>query len=244
MIEPPARRTSVRATEPRRPPESLYAKYVLPALIDLAMRGPAARRERIQFVPFASGVVLEVGVGSGLNLPFYPSTVEKLYALDPSPELLRKAWQRASRAGFPVAFIEGSAEAIPLDEGVADTVVMTWTLCTIPDPARAHAEMRRVLKRAGRLLFIEHGRAPEPGVRAWQARLTPLWRRIGGGCHLDRPIDGLLAEGGFELERVVFGYGKGPKPFAYLYRGLARRSDHPSIARGTANDAEGTQHGQ
>jgi SAM-dependent methyltransferase len=244
MIESPARRTAVRAAEPGRPPSGLYAKYVLPTFIDLAMRGRAASNERAQVVPLASGVVVEVGVGSGLNLPFYPPTVEKLYALDPSPELLRRARCRAARVSFSVEFIEGSAEAIPLDREVADTVMMTWTLCTIPDPATALVELRRVLKRDGRLLFIEHGRAPEPRVRAWQARLTPLWRRIGGGCHLDRPVDGLLAEAGFETERVATGYGKGPRPFAYLYRGVARRSDHPSAARGAANESGGANHGR
>jgi hypothetical protein len=121
-----------------------------------------------------------------------------------------------------VTWLEGQAEAIPLDPAIADTVVTTWTLCSIADPIRALAEVRRVLKPDGRLLFIEHGRAPDPGVRRWQGRLTPTWRRLAGGCRPDRPIGSLLEAAGFELETLSTGYGVGPRPFAYLYRGMAR----------------------
>jgi ubiquinone/menaquinone biosynthesis C-methylase UbiE len=169
-------------------------------------------------------VTLEVGAGSGLNLPFYPAGVTRLLFLDPSRRLLEIGRRRSRSASMAIAWIEGSAEAIPLADRVADSVVTTWTLCTIGDPARALLEIRRVLKPEGRLLFVEHGRAPAPGVRAWQDRLTPVWRRLSGGCHLNRPIDALLLAGGFALERLDAGYGRGPRPFMYLYRGVARPS--------------------
>lgn len=199
-----------------------YAKYVLPTLTDLAMRNAAARTERARFVPRATGVVLEIGVGSGLNIPIYGSGVRKLYALDPSAELLRMARPRAERATFPVELLEHPAEAIPLGDASVDTVVTTWTLCTIPDALAALREMRRVLRPDGRLIFIEHGRATDPGVLRWQDRLTPLWRMITGGCHLNRPIDELLAQGGFQVTDMERGYGAGPRIGAYLYRGIAR----------------------
>jgi SAM-dependent methyltransferase len=170
----------------------------------------------------ATGTVVEIGAGSGLNLPYYGPQVERLYALDPSAPLLRMAQRAAAREARTVEWLEGQAEAIPLGPGIADTVVTTWTLCSIADPIRALGEVRRVLKPGGRLLFIEHGQAPDPGVRRWQARLTPTWRRVAGGCHLDRPIDGLLLAAGLELETLSTGYGVGPRPFAYLYRGMAR----------------------
>lgn len=199
-----------------------YAKYVLPTLTDLAMRNAAARTERARFVPQATGVVLEIGVGSGLNIPIYGSGVRKLYALDPSAELIRMARPRAERAPFPVELLEHPAEAIPLGDGTVDTVVTTWTLCTIPDALAALREMRRVLRPDGRLIFIEHGRSTDPRVLRWQDRLTPLWRMITGGCHLNRPIDELLAQGGFQVTEMERGYGAGPRIGAYLYRGIAR----------------------
>jgi ubiquinone/menaquinone biosynthesis C-methylase UbiE len=214
---------------------NVYERRVLPWLIHLAMRTKAATVERADIVPLAAGIVLEIGVGSGLNLPFYGPAVEHLYALDPSPVLLAMAKRRAVRMTVPVGWIEGSAEAIPLEDQLADTVVTTWTLCTMADPARALREMRRVLKCGGRLLFIEHGRAPEADVRAWQDRLTPLWRRIAGGCHLNRPIDALLRTGGFELQALSTGYGAGPRPFEYLFRGVARPAEDQPERRGAAS---------
>jgi ubiquinone/menaquinone biosynthesis C-methylase UbiE len=198
-----------------------YERHVLPWLIHLAMRTTAAGVERARIVPLASGIVVEIGAGSGLNLPYYGPQVARLYALDPSAPLLRMA-RRAATRGTTVEWIEGQAEAIPLDQGIADTVVTTWTLCSIADPMRALDEVRRVLRPEGHLLFVEHGRAPDLGVRTWQARLTPTWRRVAGGCHLDRPIDALLQAAGFTLETLSTGYGVGPRPFVYLYRGVAR----------------------
>jgi ubiquinone/menaquinone biosynthesis C-methylase UbiE len=201
---------------------SLYARYVLPVLTDLVMRNRVAHGERVRFVPHASGDVLEVGVGSGLNIPIYGPAVRTLSALDPSPELLRLACHQAAGARFPVTFMQQSAEAIPLADGAVDTVVTTWTLCTIPEPVQALREMRRVLRADGRLIFVEHGRAPDPAVVKWQDCLTPLWRRIAGGCHLNRSIDRLLALGGFEITELDRGYTAGLRVAAYLYRGLAR----------------------
>lgn len=203
-----------------------YARFVLPRLVELAMKNKAAGKERLRFVPLASGVVLEIGVGSGLNIPIYGPAVQKLYALDPSPELLRMARPRAKHASFPVELLEQSAEAIPLADESVDTAVTTWTLCSIPDTPRALREIRRVLRRDGRLIFIEHGRSTDPGVVRWQDRLTPWWRRISGGCHLNRPIDRLLAEGGFQVAEMERGYGVGPRTTSYLYRGIARPAGH------------------
>lgn len=201
---------------------SLYAKYLLPRLIDFAMSSKATTAERTRLIPLASGVVLEIGAGSALNLPFYGPGVRKLYALDPSQELWRLGRGRVRNAPFPIEFLRSSAESIPVREDTVDTVVSTWTLCTIPDPTAALAEMRRVLKPQGTLVFIEHGWSPDPRVRAWQERLNPLWKRVAGGCNLDRQIEQLIGRAGFQISTLERGYGEGLKPFVYLYRGLAR----------------------
>lgn len=200
---------------------SIYARCVLPRLTDLVMRNKADAAERAKLVPLASGAVLEVGIGSALNVPFYGAGVARLCGLDPSIELWRIGRRRVARARFPVQFLVGSAERIPLEDHTVDTVVSTWTLCTIPDPALAMAEIRRVLKPEGRLVFIEHGRAPERRVQAWQGRLTPLWKRVAGGCHMNREIDAIIGKAGFRLSRIERGYTSGPKLLTYLYRGVA-----------------------
>jgi len=201
---------------------SVYADHVLPRLIDLVMRGEAQAEERAKLVPLASGVVLEIGTGSGLNARFFGPGVRRVYALDPSRPLLRLGRDRLRASRVPVSFVAASGEAIPLPGGVVDTAVMTWTLCSIPDARAALAEIRRVLKPGGRLVFIEHGLAPDPSVRRWQERLNPLWRRLAGGCNLDRPMDRLIADAGFEFTRLERGYGgAGPRPFDYRYRGVA-----------------------
>jgi len=205
----------------------IYAKYVLPRLLDLAMRNKPVMRERETFVPLAFGTVLEVGIGSGLNIPFYARTIEKLCGLDPSPELQKMAHRRATTAPFPIELVEGSGEDIPRADGTFDTVVTTWTLCTIPNPVKALREMARVLKAGGQLIFIEHGRSPDPGVLAWQNRLNPLWNRFAGGCHLHRKIDDLIVEAGFHITRLEAAYGKGPKPFTFLYKGVAQPNAVP-----------------
>lgn len=203
---------------------SFYERYVLPRLINLSLRNRAALVERRKLMPLARGTVLEVGIGSGLNIPFYTRDVERLFGVDPSPEIWRLATKRVTRVSFPVEFVECSAERLPMDDKAFDTVVTTWTLCTIHDPVAALGEMKRVLKPAGQVIFIEHGRSPDARVLAWQNRLNPLWNRIGGGCNLNRKIDDLILESGLEITRLDTGYVRGPKPLTYLYRGLARAS--------------------
>jgi len=201
---------------------SIYEKYVLPRLIDLSMRNKAVMLERARFVPLASGKVLEVGIGSGLNFQFYGAKVEKLHGLDPSLELQKMARRRAKTAPFPVEFVESSAESIPMEDHSFDTVVTTWTLCTIPNPVKALKEIKRVLKPDGQLIFVEHGRSPDSRVLAWQNWLNPLWNRIGGGRNLNRKIDDMVVEAGFRITQIERTYSKGPKPFTYLYKGFAR----------------------
>src|SRR6516165_251345 len=196
---------------------SFYQRYVLPRLTHLAMRQKQLLPFRQRIVGAAEGRVLEVGVGSGLNFPIYGASVTSVIGLEPSPELLRMARPRAMAAAIPVALLDASAEAIPLDRGSIDTVVTTWTLCTIPNAQRALAEMRRVLKPAGALLFVEHGRAPEPGIARWQDRLDPLWSRLAGGCHLNRKMDDLISGSGFRIEAMENARLPGPRTHTFLY---------------------------
>jgi ubiquinone/menaquinone biosynthesis C-methylase UbiE len=198
-----------------------YQDQIVPLLINLSMRQKNLVAYRDRIVPAATGRVLEIGIGSGVNLPFYTPGVQHVIGLDPSPRLLEMA-RGAQRRNLPVDFIEGSAEGIPLEKASIDTVVTTWTLCSIPDADRALREMHRVLKPAGRLLFVEHGRAPDPNVVWWQDRLTPIWKRLGGGCHLNRAIGSLIEGAGFQFERLETGYMRGPKPMAFMYEGSAR----------------------
>jgi ubiquinone/menaquinone biosynthesis C-methylase UbiE len=201
----------------------LYANWIVPRLLDLAMRNKALDQYRRDTISAARGVVLEIGVGSGLNLSLYERAVEHVHALDPSLELLSFARQRARDAIVPVSMLRGSAEQIPFAALVFDTIVMTWTLCSIPDPVSALAEMRRVLKPGGQLLFVEHGLSPENAVARWQHRLTPCWTWISGGCHLDRKTDALLRVAGFRIKALETGYIKGPKPWTFMYQGCAAR---------------------
>jgi ubiquinone/menaquinone biosynthesis C-methylase UbiE len=199
-----------------------YDRWLLPRLLDLAMRNKEATRYRKKLIPAARGEVLEIGVGSGLNLPFYGAEVARLCALDPSEALLAMASRKRASARIPVELLQHSAEDIPLATRTIDTVVTTWTLCTVPDATRALREARRVLKPGGSLLFVEHGLAPDPSVERWQRRLNPLWRRFAGGCNLDRRIDRLIRAAGFEILELENEYAKGPRPFTYMYFGRAR----------------------
>lgn len=200
----------------------LYQDRVLPLLIHLSMRQRNLAAYRARAVPAAQGRVLEIGIGSGLNLPYYGTAVEQIIGLDPSPKLLAMAREAARQTAIPLELIENSAEAIPLYNRSIDTIVTTWTMCSIPDVQRALGEMRRVLKPGGRLLFVEHGRSPDPGVCRWQDRLTPIWRRVGGGCHLNRTISELIEDAGFRIEQIETGYMRGPKPMTFMYEGAAR----------------------
>jgi ubiquinone/menaquinone biosynthesis C-methylase UbiE len=199
-----------------------YQDQIVPHLINLAMRQQPLAAYRSRVVPAAEGRVLEIGIGSGFNLPFYSQKAEHVVGLDPSPKLLSMARQAARASSGPIELVEGSAAAIPLDDRSVDTVVTTWTLCSIPDVPRSLREMRRVLKPGGRLLFIEHGRADDARVRWWQDFLTPAWKRLGGGCHLNRAIGTLIEGAGFQFERIETGYMRGPKPMTFMYEGSAR----------------------
>ena len=200
----------------------LYAKYVLPRIIDVAMRNEETARLRAAWIPLARGEVLEVGIGSGLNLPFYSPDVQRIYGVDPSVELQRIARGRVVAAPMEVEFLSQSAEEqLPLADASIDTVVTTWTLCSIADAPKALREMKRVLKASGRLIFLEHGRAPDPGVADWQERITPLWKNITGGCHLNRKIDDLITTAGFRITELKTFYVRGPRPTTYTYQGTA-----------------------
>ncbi|HVQ77798.1 MAG TPA: class I SAM-dependent methyltransferase [Candidatus Binatia bacterium] len=215
---------------------------MLPRLIDLAMRGEIAAAERRRLAPRAAGRVLEVGFGSGLNLAHYGSEVSRVLGVDPSWELWRRARKRVQESPVRVDFAVGTAERLPLAAASVDTAVLTWTLCSVEDPGAALAEIRRVLAPGGHLLFVEHGSAPEPGVRRWQDRLTPFWRRAAGGCHLNRDIPDLIRRAGFALSWADDGYARGPRPFTYFFRGVAQEASGeraPSTARDTGAPAGG-----
>lgn len=198
-----------------------YTDRFLPHLVHWVLRGGTFRQLRQECVRGLSGTVLEVGFGSGLNLPWYPREVTRLWFLEPSPEARRMAREAIAAAPFPVEPIGDTAESIPLADASVDAVVSTWTLCTIPDVETALREMRRVLRPGGQFRFVEHGRSPEPRVARWQDRLTPLQKRLAGGCHLNRPIDRLIEEAGFRLDRIDRFYVRGPKVGTYQYAGVA-----------------------
>ena len=201
---------------------SFYSRFVLPPILNWVMKDKRLRERREKLVPSAHGEVLEIGIGSGLNLPFYdPARVRRLSAVDPSRELLAMASRKARRLGLDVELVQQTAERLPFPEASFDSALLTWTLCSIPDPAAALAEIRRVLKPGGELLFVEHGLSPDAAVARWQRRLTPLWRPLAGGCHLDRPMDALL-RGAFASVAVETFYLEGPRVLTYLYEGSAR----------------------
>jgi ubiquinone/menaquinone biosynthesis C-methylase UbiE len=200
-----------------------YERRILPALIDFSMRQRPIMKQREKIVPLARGRVLEVGIGSGLNLAFYrPAQVERVWGLDPSLELQERARSRAAAAGVEVEFVGLSGEDIPIESDFFDTVVVTYTLCSIPDVSRALGEMARVLKTGGQLLFSEHGIAPDPHVSRRQRSFDRWWPKVSGGCHLTRPVPELLRQAGFRLEDVSAAYLPGPKPLTYNYWGVAR----------------------
>lgn len=200
----------------------LYNDIVLPRLLDHAMRNEELVGYRRRIVGAAHGRALEVGIGSGLNLPFYGPGVTEIIGLDPSASLIDMASRRAEAHDRTVSFMAGSAETIPLDTGSVDTVVTTWTMRSIPDVGAALAEMRRVLRPGGEPLFVEHGRAPDPWVVRLQDWLTPVWRPIAGGYHLNRPMADLITGAGFRMQDLRTGYAPGPKPFTFLYEGRAK----------------------
>jgi ubiquinone/menaquinone biosynthesis C-methylase UbiE len=200
---------------------SLYSKYVLPRLIDASCRKKDVTELRQLVLPAAQGTVLEIGIGSALNLPHYSRDVAHLYGVEPSRELLQMARRKTDGAAFPVTLLNQTAEKIPLENHSVDTVVMTWVLCSIVEDLTVLQEMKRILRPGGRLLFLEHGLAPEPKIQWWQNRLTPIWKRIGGGCCLNKKIDALISRGGFRIADLHNSYMPGPKPMTYVYRGFA-----------------------
>jgi ubiquinone/menaquinone biosynthesis C-methylase UbiE len=197
-----------------------YQDLIVPHLVNLAMRNKQLVPYRNRIVSGAEGRVLEIGIGSGINLPLYTGRACEVFGIDPQPKLLAMASHR--NPIITAKIIRASAESIPLDDASVDTVLTTWTLCTIPDVSAALAEIRRVLKPTGRFLFVEHGLAPEERVRVWQNRLNPIWKRIAGGCHLNRPISTLVQDAGFHIPHIQTGYMRGPKPITFMYEGYAQ----------------------
>jgi ubiquinone/menaquinone biosynthesis C-methylase UbiE len=198
-----------------------YQRRLLPWLIDRGMRNSAMSELRPRMPARATGRVLEIGAGSGLNLPHYTGAVRHLFALEPADALRESVAERADAAPFPVTLVGAGAEAIPLESASFDTVVTTWTLCSIPQVEQALLEMRRVLRPGGLLLFMEHGIAPDADVVRTQQRLAPVLRAV-AGCNPDRPIDRLIDAAGFDLEEIERGYLEGPRFIAYHYVGAAR----------------------
>ena len=179
-------------------------------------------RQREKLVPHARGRVLEVGIGSGLNLPYYDAArVSKVWGLDPAPEMAKMARQAVDSLPFEVEFIGLPADEIPLEDNSIDTVVVTYTLCTIPETTPALHQINRVLRPGGELLFCEHGVAPDASVRRWQDCLNPVWKRLGGGCNLNRPIPALIEEGGFRTRKLDNMYIPGWRPASFNYWGAA-----------------------
>jgi ubiquinone/menaquinone biosynthesis C-methylase UbiE len=200
-----------------------YDKYILPKVLNLSCGTKPVQKQRQKVVPLAEGRVLEIGIGSGLNLPFYdPQKVDRVIGLDPAEEMLSYARRKSGTLPFTVEYLTLEGESIPLEKESVDTVLVTYTLCTIPDANAALEGMRRVLKPGGRLIFCEHGKAPDEAVRRWQDRLNPLWGRIGGGCNLNRDIPALIEAGGFAIDDLQTMYLPGAPRFAgFNYWGTA-----------------------
>lgn len=201
----------------------IYEDRILPRLIDFALGNRDCMKLRENVCADLHGEVLEVGFGSGLNLPCLPDKVNKLYALDPQRQGRKLAARRLAVSKVEVEFIDLTADGYPLQDASVDAILSTWTLCTIPDLTAALREMHRVLKPQGILVFLEHGLADSEGTQAWQQRLNGIQRRIGGGCNLNRHIAAAVETAGFRIDRLRNYYMKGPKPFTYMYEGVARR---------------------
>jgi len=201
-----------------------YERRILPHVINLAMDTKVLMEERTRCLRDVKGVVLEIGFGTGLNLPHYPRTVTKVVGVDPSEMSARLARKRIAASPFPVETIGLSAEKLPVPDGSFESIVSTFTLCTIPDVGGGLLEIRRALSPSGRFYFVEHGRAEEPQVERWQRRLNAINKRLLGGCNLTRPISALIEQAGFEIERLEKSYMKDAPKFAgFLYRGVAKR---------------------
>lgn len=202
---------------------SLYDKYVLPKFLNCACGSKPVEYQRKKVVPNAEGIVLEVGIGSGLNLPFYDnSKVTRIWGLDPSEELSFMAKETAKNLDLDVKFISSGAEEIPLPDNYFDTALVTYTMCTIPEVIRANIEIKRVLKNTGKLIFCEHGIAPDLNIAKWQSRIDPIWGKLAGGCHLNRDIPSILEDSGYEIIKLDQMYLPSTPKFAgYNYWGFA-----------------------
>jgi ubiquinone/menaquinone biosynthesis C-methylase UbiE len=205
-----------------------YNKYILPKFLNCACGTKPINFQRDKIVPLAKGIVLDVGIGSGLNIPFYnKSKIEHLYGLDPSDELLKIAKSIAEKHELEIEFLECGAEAIPLPDNSIDTVLITYTMCTIPDVELSNLEIMRVLKPEGQLLFCEHGLAPDKNIVKWQRRINPIWNKIAGGCNLNRDIPKLIASSGFKILDMEEMYLPSTPKFAgYNYWGVAKKQKH------------------
>lgn len=200
----------------------IYSSLILPKVIHWTCRQKPNRKQRQKIVPRAAGSVLEIGIGSGLNLPFYdPGQVKSVTGIDPSPEMWKEHETDPAALPFDFVFVQARAEELPFEGNLFDSAVITYSLCTIPDPEAALSELRRVLKPTGTLFFCEHGRAPDPSVEKWQNRINPLWKRMGGGCNLNRDIPALIAGNGFRIARMETMYIPGWKPASFNYWGSA-----------------------
>jgi ubiquinone/menaquinone biosynthesis C-methylase UbiE len=200
-----------------------YADHVVPRITELAMSRRELMPIRARVAAPLNGDVLEVGFGSGLNVPHYPPAVTHVRAVDPAIVGRRLAAERVASSSVPVEYVGLDGQALSQESASVDHVLATWTLCSIPDVDRALREIRRVLRPGGLFHFVEHGRSPDPGVAAWQDRLTPFQRRVAGGCHLNRPIDQLVRNSGLELIRLENYYTRGPRPFGYMFEGVATK---------------------
>ncbi len=202
---------------------SIWSDRVLPHLIEKACRSSAILEERKRWVPRAHGEVLEVGIGSGLNLALYDAEkVATVIGIDPSAPLLERAARRATTVAMPVQLVRGHAEQLPFPDRSFDSAVITYSLCSVDDPARALAEVRRVLRPDGELVFVEHGLARDASTQRWQRWLTPVWRRVGGGCHLDRDIAAILRDAGYRSDDLRADYAEGARWLSYTFEGTAR----------------------
>lgn len=201
----------------------LYAKHILPCCLDKACSIGPIEKQRKKIVPLAKGRVLEIGIGSGLNLPHYdPAKVKKVTGVDPDEHIWKRSQMRRDAVQFPVERIGLSGEDIPLETDSMDTVVITYSLCTIPDPVKALREMRRILKPGGDILFCEHGRAADTNIVKWQKRIDPIWSKIAGGCHSGRDIPKLIRQAGLKTTELHQQYIPGLKVLSYNYWGRAR----------------------
>jgi len=201
---------------------------VVPRVTDKMLANDDVMKHRAKITDGLHGDVVEIGFGSGLNVPSYPESVTTVYAIEPSLVARALATARVDASPVDVRFVGLDGESLPLDDASVDTALSTFTLCTIPDAARALREVRRVLKPGGTFHFLEHGLCPEPGVAQWQHRLNPVQRRVCGGCHLDRPVEQLVRDAGFEITRLDHDLLAGPKvmrPWSYLYEGVATRKE-------------------